>query len=276
MADTSGTAPKEFLVKKDNGEWWTVTYGGTKGVRWDRADPPIEHETPDEAHSYADSLPEDIKRAKEWSDFFAELLILALDEARPYIEVWLRDRALPWVKSTALPWMKTTAKSAWTRIIKKLSTQQESTQPVQVVTPSPIRITDVAPSNAIALSERADDHAQAHRLNLTPEEAQKQLEDIVLLTRILAAKLRGLTNAVIRKDGEANQRFLERRKQAELLAVRNVTSNIQVMLERGIDLGQAIDLLATYTPVFAAGSVEAASYSIEGPSQLQHPDQPRI
>lgn len=267
MADASGSGPTQFRVQKNNGEWWTVTYGGPKRVRWDRADPPVEHETPDEAHRYAESTPEDNQRANEWRDFLADRLIQALDEvleeARPHIEYWLRTAVLPWVK--------TTAKSTWNRVTKK-----RSTHPIQVVTPPQIRITDIAPSSAIALSERIDENAQAHSLNLTPEEAKKQLEDIGHFTRILAERVRALTDAVIREDGEPEERFLERRKQAEQLAVRNVTSNIHVMLERGNDLGQAMDLLTTYTPVFAAGRVEAASASIERPSRPHHWDQPRI
>ena len=81
---------------------------------------------------------------------------------------------------------------------------------------------------------------------------------------------------VLGEDGESEEWFLERRKQAEQFAVRHVTSNIQVMLERGADLAQAIELLATYTPVFAAGSVEASSFSIEGPSQPQQRGKPRM
>jgi hypothetical protein len=263
MADTPGRASRQFLLQKDNGEWWTVTYGGPKRVSWERVDPPVEQQTPDEAHRYADSTPADNQRANEWRDFLVELLIKKLDEALeeawPHIEYWLRTEVVPWVK--------TTAKSTWNRVTKK-----RSTHPIQVVTPPQIRITDIAPSSAIALSERTDENAQAHSLNLTPEEAKKQLEDIGHLTRILAARVRALTNAVIREDDEPAERFLERRKQAEQLAVRNVASNIHVMLERSNDLGQAIELLTTYTPVFAAGRVEAASASIERPSQ--HRDQP--
>lgn len=275
MADTSGTKPKRFRVQKDNGEWWTMTFGGgRKGVRWDREDPTVRRETSNESGKYAASMREDRQRAKEWTDYVAERLIQALEEARPYIEEAFEE-ARPyieeWLRTTALPWLKTTAKSAWTRI----TTKKQSTQPIQFVTPAEVRITNIAPTSAIVLSEGADEHAQA-RVNLTPKEAQKQLEDVALLTKILAAKVRELTNAVIREDEESDDRFLERRQQAQQIAVGNVTSNIQVMLEQGTDLGQAIALSATYTRAFAAGRIEAAPLSIESPSQFQHRDQPRM
>lgn len=271
MADTSGSARRQFRVLKDNGERWIVTYGGPDRVRWDRVDPPFEDEGPDEAHRRAQSVPGGNQHAQEWRDYFVALLIQTLqevveevaEEARPYIEEWLRERVLPWVTATA--------RSAWNRIVRR-----QSAEPIQEEAPAQVRITDIAPSSAIALAEQADGNAQPHNLNLTPEELQKQLEDIGLLTRILAVRVRELVSAVKREDGESEERFLERRKQAEQLAVRNVTSNIQVMLDRGADLAQAIELLATYTQVFAAGSVEAASFSIEGPSQLRQQGKPRM
>jgi hypothetical protein len=265
MADTSGNAPKRFRVQKDNGEWWTMTFGGgRKGVRWDRENPTVHHETAYESYRYAEPTPGDRQRAKEWSDYVAERLIQRLEEyiddaferARPHIEEWLIE--------TALPWLTMTAKSTWTRLTAK----KQSTQAVQFETPAEARITDVAPTNAIVLSERTDEHAPAHSA-LTPEEARKQLEDIALLTKILAAKVRTLTTAVIKENGESDERFLERRQQAEQLAVRHVASNIQVMLEQGTDLGQALALSATYTPAFAAGRVETGPLSIESRSQLQ-------
>lgn len=257
----SGATPKQFRVQKDNGEWWIMTFGGDrKGVRWDREDPTAQHETPDESHRYNASAPGDNQFAKAWSEYVAERLMQALEdmleEARPYIEEWLR--------STALPWLQRTARTAWTRI----RTQKKPRQPVQFAPTEEVRITDVAPANAIVLAERTNERAQAPS-SLTPEEAQKQLDDIDLLTRILAAKVRELTNSEIKERGESDERFLERREQAEQVAVRNVTSNIRGMLEQGTDLGQAIALTATYTPAFVAGRVEAGPLSIESDPQFQ-------
>ncbi|AUI50607.1 hypothetical protein [Arthrobacter crystallopoietes] len=251
MADTTGNAPKQFHVLKDNGEWWITTFGGRNGVRWERADPPVDYGIPDMAYRNADSIPTDNQRAQEWAEFFAGILIEALEEvleeAKPHIEDWLRNQLLPWAQ--------TAAKRAWNRV------KEQSTHLIYAVARSRARITVFAPSGAIALSEGADEdtQAQAHRLNLTPEEAQKQLEDIRRLTRVLAERVRALTNTVAREDDESEERLLQRRAEAEQIAVRNVAANVQVMLEQGADLDQAIALSATYTPVFIAGRVEASS-----------------
>lgn len=269
MANTSGSAPKQFRVQKDNGELWTVTYGGPQRVRWDRVDASEEPEIPEPANPSREALPAD-GPALDWAIFFSELLLDLLEEAKPYIEVLLLDVVVPWVK--------TTAKSAWKRATKKRSpaSVRVSVPEKEDVSATEVRITDLAPSKAIALSRDTNETVQTHSLNLTPEEAQRRLEDIERLTRILAARVRVLTNSLTRAEGESEEHFLERRKQAEQHAVRNVTSNVRGMLEQGTDLSQAIVVSASYTPVFAAGSVDTASLNLEGLSQAQHRDPLRI
>lgn len=261
MADTSGTPPKQFRVQKDNGEWWTMTFGGgRRGVRWDREDPIVHPDARDDSHKHAASTPGNTRFSEEWSEYVAERLMQALkemlEETRPYIEEWLVSNALPWIQRTA--------KSAWIRVTSK----KRSRQPSQFVTPAEVQITHVAPASAVIMAERIDEQAQPPS-SLTPEEVQKQLEDIAPLTTILAAKVRALTNSVIRENGDSDKGFLDRRKQAEHVAVRNVTRNIQLMLEQGTDLGQVLALSATYVPAFAAGRVETGQLSIESPSKPQ-------
>lgn len=267
MADAWETGPKQFRVLKDNGERWTMTFGGGhKGVRWDREDPTVDHGPPKEKHRSEESTPEN-PRGREWRDYIAERLLQMLEEsieeayeiAKPHIQEWHANTALPWVKTTVL--------ATWIR----LNTRKQKSQPVKFEVAEE-RATGDAPTSAVVLSERTNEHAQA-RSSLTPEEAREKLEDLAHLTTLLAAKVRELATSVIKEDGESDERFLERRQQAEQLAVRNVTSNLQVMLEQGTDLDQALALSATYTPALAAGRVEARRFSIEGPSQGQKESQ---
>ncbi|EMY35986.1 hypothetical protein D477_001504, partial [Arthrobacter crystallopoietes BAB-32] len=67
---------------------------------------------------------------------------------------------------------------------------------------------------------------------------------------------------------ESEEKFLQRRAEAEQTAIRNLTANVQGMLEQGADLDQAIALSAIYTPVFIAGRIEGSS-SIGALTHLQ-------
>lgn len=154
--------------------------------------------------------------------------------------------------------MKAAATTAWDRIIKK-----SSAEPDHANSAEDVRVTDVDPSTAIKRASGVEDDAKDHPLNLTAEQAQKQLEDIAVLTKFVAANLRELTDALEREAGESEEAFSVRREEAEQVAARNVTSNIQLLLIQGFDLSEALALLADNTPLFAADRGEAGPLSIE-------------
>lgn len=270
MANASGRAPRQFRVLKDNGEWWTMSFDGRGGVRWDRSGPPVETETSTRFHEYAEATAPNNPLAEQWAEFFADLLMEALKAARPHIEEWLRYDVLPHLKYVVLPQVKMTARDTWNRITRK--NQVTSLKDAKT---EQAHITDIPPSSAVAFSEQNDEYIRAHNLNLTPEEARKQLADMKLLTRILAARVRSLTSALERRDGESDVKFVERREQAEQLALRNVTLNVRAMLEHGAGINQAIATSANYAPAFTAGQVQIASLRIESLAapELEHPRQ---
>lgn len=275
MADASRKPPKQYEVRKDTGEWWTMTYGGPqgRGVHWDPMSLDERPGTSDPSRKYDESMSEDKQRAGQWSGFFEELLIRFLDAAEPYVKDAIEE-AKPhirtWWEETGLPWVKTAAKSAWKRV-----TQKTSSEPDHANNAEEARVTDVDPSTAIKLAHGVEDDGTTQSVNLTAEQAQKQLEGIAVLTKFVAAKLSELSDAVVRETDESDERFLARREEAEQLALRNVTSNIQLLLIQGVDLGDAVALLADNTPLFAAGRVEAGPLSIESSSDRLRAKQAR-
>ncbi|WP_458107693.1 hypothetical protein M1D51_19505 [Arthrobacter sp. R3-55] len=274
MADASRKPSTQFRVEKAAGEWWTMTYGGPqgRGVHWDPISPDEQPQTPDCSRTYAESAPDDDLRAKQWSGFFEDLLYWFLDAAKPYVKEAFEE-AKPymkvWFEDVALPWMKTKAKIAWDHLMKK---KLAASNPAP--TPKEARVTDVDPSTAIDLAKGVE-AAQGHTPDLTPEQARKQLEDIADLTRFVALRLKELSDAVIRDPGESDEMFLARQKQAEQLALHNVTANIQLMLIQGMDLGEAVALLADSPLLYAAGKVEAGVRRIERSSESPRASQPR-
>jgi hypothetical protein len=267
MADASRKPPTQFQVRKDTGDWWTVTYGGPKGkgIHWDPLSLDEQPNPPDPSPKYAEFMQDENQRAGQWSGFFEELLFRFLEVAKPYVEEAIEE-AKPYIKAwweeTGLPWVKATATTVWDRIIKKTSVTPDDANSAE-----DIRVTDVDPSTAINRAKGVEDDAKNHPLNLTAEQAQKQLEDIAVLTKFVAANLRELTGTLEREAGESKETFSVRREEAEQLAARNLTSNIQLLLIQGFDLSEALQMLADNTPVFAAVRGETRPLSIEGSSE---------
>lgn len=86
MADASRKPPTQFQVRKDTGDWWTVTYGGPqgKGIHWDPLSLDEQPSPPDPSPKYAEFMQEENQRAGQWSGFFEELLFRFLEAAKPY------------------------------------------------------------------------------------------------------------------------------------------------------------------------------------------------
>ncbi|AOY74424.1 hypothetical protein ARZXY2_4925 (plasmid) [Arthrobacter sp. ZXY-2] len=260
MTESPRKEPTQYQVRKGPDDWWNVTYLGRQGTRWDPLSREDQPTLPTPPHEHADQMPEDNRRAGRWSEFFQDLLVQFLkdvaDEAKPQIRLWWDETGRP----RAIAWMKAAAKSIWKRV-----TQRKSRVPRDHA-PEDAKVTDVDPSTAIDLAHGVAAGATADAVNITAEQAQKELEDIAVLTKLVAAELQKLSANVSRELGESDESFLTRREEAEQLAVQNVTSNVQLMLIQGLDLGEAVKLLATNTPRFAADRVEAGSLSIESSS----------
>jgi len=167
------------------------------------------------------------EEAKEIAQILGEAaaaaIIALVATATPHIKHWWKDIADPNIKKK------------WHEITRKEKTKQSKKDKNN----SLIYTTEIANTSGTVpgmLSKELDDAYEKYKVNMSNVEAQKELIDVVVLSAILAAKIRKLSNAYIRESGGMPEDYLEWQQVVEKLTTQKVTESINLILENNFSL----------------------------------------
>ena len=165
--------------------------------------------------------------AKEIAQFLgkaaAAAIIALVTAATPHLKHWWKDIAAPNLKKN------------WHGITGKKKAKQSKKDKNN----SQIHTTEIATTSGTVpgmLSKELDDAYEKYKINISSAEAQKELIDIAILSAILAAKIRKLSNVCIRESGGMPEDYLEWQQVIEKLTAQKVTESINLILENNISL----------------------------------------
>jgi hypothetical protein len=168
------------------------------------------------------------KEQKEMAALLGEILAAGTvwvfsEVVAPHVKHWWQDKAAPSIKQT---WNSITNK-------KKTKQTQKGKNNNQVYTTKVAAQKGTVPD---ILFDEIDEAYKKYVNNMTSEEAQKELIDIFVLSAILTAKIRKLSNARIRKDGGMIAEYIDGQKVIEKLSSAEFIDSINGILENNRSL----------------------------------------
>lgn len=139
---------------------------------------------------------------------------VAATKAYPYVREWIDNTAVPGVKNI------------WNKIRKKDTV-------IPVITDESVLLTiDVA--SAQDFSNNVDEVLNAYQENMSSEEAQAHLLNIMCCAMYMANEIRKLSNVVIKNEKINREYLLEWKLSMEKLTTQTVTDNINRILESDV------------------------------------------
>lgn len=165
---------------------------------------------------------------KEMAAFIGEVIaagtVWVLSEVvAPRVKFWWQDRATPSLKKM---WYGITDKKKTKQTKKDMNSHQNGK-------------TEIAASRGIVLGifpEELDEAYEKYVNDMTSEEAQRELLDIFILSAILCAKIRKLSNSRIRKNGDIPGAYLEGKEVVEKLSTPEFLDSVNRILENNPSL----------------------------------------
>lgn len=156
---------------------------------------------------------------QEWVKLLSEIAILLIDEViAPRAKAWWQDKVLPAVKEM---WGNTKK--------KKRSKMSQKRVPVQS---TGIAVTTTSNTVPKMFLHELDDAHEKYLCDMTSEEAQRELLDIFILSAIIAAKIRRLSNARIKNDGGSPGKYIEGKEIIQKLSDPTFINSINKIIEK--------------------------------------------
>ena len=179
-------------------------------------------------YRYRELSEEDQEKAKYYGSVIAEILIQLGYKASPYItQIW-NDNVAPAInKAKNKAWKYITRKNKGNKNDTRYSTTGIS---IQTATTLDFLSRDI---NVVI-----DDYSN----NMTSEEAQKHLVNILVLAALLASEIRSLSEACIKENSEISEHYLEWKVAFEKLTTQKVTDQINSILESNVSLLDEINM----------------------------------
>lgn len=177
-----------------------------------------EWELIEEEHSYNDYRDtsyldeEQRERIEFYAELIADVVLQVGAAALPYVAKWWDEKGYPGVKR------------AWNGIITK---DKKKTKKGNY---------NVTASTLDYLSKDIDDVLDYYSKNISSEEAQKHLINIVVLAMLLADEIRALSGVIIKDNDEISEHHLEWKTAFEKLTTQKVTDSINLILENNSSL----------------------------------------
>jgi hypothetical protein len=170
------------------------------------------------------------EEAKAIASFLGEALavvtIKLIEAATPHIKSWWTEAVVP---SFKMKQRGIVGKIKAGKLIEKKKNNQIRTANV-------LGASGTAPGISAVFSKEIEEAYEKYRMNMSSEEAQRELIDIAILSTILAAKIRKLSDTCIRADGGIPEDYLEWQEVIEKLTAQKVTDSINLILENNISL----------------------------------------
>lgn len=162
--------------------------------------------------------------AKELAQLIGEAIaagtILVINEVvAPRVKYWWQEVAAPTMRRK----LDDIKNKNWSKMIRKINTDKVCEMPVTSETVSAL------------ITQELDEIHEKYVHNMTSAEVQCELLDIFILSVMLTAKIRKLSNARI-KDGDAPGKYLEGQEVVEKLSSPEYVSSVNRILENNPQL----------------------------------------
>lgn len=166
--------------------------------------------------------------AQEFAQFLGEMIVagtsFVLSEVvAPRVKHWWQDKAMPTLKGK---WNGVTEKKKEKQAKKRNKKTQGHT--TEIVTTS-----GTVPG---MFSQELDEVYEKYVNDMTSKEAQRELLEIFILSAMLTAKIKKLSNARIIKDGSTPGEYIEGQETIERLTTPEYIASINCILENNLSL----------------------------------------
>lgn len=170
-----------------------------------------------ETHAEVELTEEQKEMAAAFGIAIAEVTIWALSEViAPRVKAWWQEKAAP------------SLKRIWQGLSDKKTPQKGKVKPQLRAT----QILEAKMAVPNLFTQELDDAYEKYSNDMTSEEAQKELLDIFILSAIVAAKMRKLSNAHIKDIGDVSGSYIEGKVVVERLFTTQFVNSINSILER--------------------------------------------
>ena len=184
----------------------------------------------DEAYKHDDEYERRLTEEEEkLAEFLGEIIVAAVIAASPYIKRWWCETAFPGIKGAV-----TSVGNAIRSHLPTKSRKKDAPEDEVVVDAEIVEATELACRPQV-LSDKINDSYEEYRVDMSSEEARKNLLEIVMLANLLAKRVNLLSHAEIKDD--------EWQKLESLITSESLIEGVNSILLEGPHMAQS-DLMS--------------------------------
>ena len=184
----------------------------------------------DEAYKHDDEYERRLTEEEEkLAEFLGEIIVAAVIAVSPYIKRWWCETAFPGIKGAV-----TSVGNAVRSHLPAKSRKKDAPEDVVVVDAEIVETTELACRPQV-LSDKINDSYEEYQVDMSREEARKNLLEIVMLATLLAKRVNLLSHAKIKDD--------ERLKLESLITSESLIEGVNSILLEGPHMAQS-DLMS--------------------------------